>query len=80
MSGFGITGKGNIEMARVLAVRAALRMEIKTGMRRSNRGASTLQLANEITGSNARNKWNAYEALDTFIVERLGAGFSRPLA
>jgi hypothetical protein len=75
-----ITGKGNIEMARVLAVRAALRLEIQTGMKRSSRGASTLAIANEITGSNARNKRDGYAALDAFIVSILGDAFSRPLS
>lgn len=75
-----ITGRDNIDMARVLAVRAALRLEIKTGMKRSNRGASTLQLANDITGSDARTKRAAYEALNDYIVSILGESFNRPLA
>ncbi len=74
-----ITGGENIEMARVLAVRMALRMEIKTGMKRSSRGASTLSLANAITGTNARTKYVAYNDLNAFIVERLGESFNRPL-
>lgn len=75
-----ITGRDNIDMARVLAVRAALRLEIKTGMKRSNRGASTLQLANDITGSDARTKRAGYEALNDYIVSILGESFNRPLA
>ncbi|AVD99206.1 hypothetical protein SEA_BILLNYE_247 [Streptomyces phage BillNye] len=74
-----ITGRDNIEMARVLAVRAALRLEIRTGMKRSGRGASTLALANEISGSSARNKVKGYEALNAYIVSILGTEFDRPL-
>jgi len=74
-----ITGSERIEMARILAVRAALLLEIRTGMKRSNRGASTIQLANEITGSDARTKKAAYVALNAFIVECLGESFNRPL-
>lgn len=74
-----ITGSGNIEMARVLAVRAALRLEIKTGLKRSGRGASTMALANEITGVNARTKGKAYVALNDYIVSILGQSFDRPI-
>lgn len=74
-----ITGRENIEMARVLAVRSALRLEIKTGMKRSSRGASTLQLANDITGLNARTKFVAYNDLNELIVSILGESFNRPL-
>lgn len=75
-----ITGPENVEMARVLAVRMALKLEIKTGMKRSSSGTSTLKLANDITGNTARNKVKAYEALNAFIVERLGESFNRPLS
>jgi hypothetical protein len=74
-----ITGRENIEMARVLAVRSALRLEIKTGMKRSSRGASTLALANEITGNAARTKFVAYNDLNELIVSILGESFNRPL-
>lgn len=73
-----ITGAANIEFARVLAVRSALRIEIRTGMRRSSRGASTLQLANHILDANHKNKTKAYEALNAYIVECGGA--DRPLS
>jgi hypothetical protein len=75
-----ITGRENIEMARVLAIRSALRLEIKTGMKRSSRGASTAQLANEITGNGSRSKVSAYNALNDLIVSILGEEFSKPLA
>jgi hypothetical protein len=74
-----ITGPENIEMARVLAVRSALGLEIRTGLKRSNRGATTLQLANEIIGMSYRDKKKAYEALNNFIVDVLGESFNRPL-
>jgi hypothetical protein len=75
-----ITGRENIEMARVLAIRAALRLEIQTGMKRSSRGTSTTQLANAITGNGSRNKRTAYVALNDYIVSILGESFSKPLA
>jgi hypothetical protein len=74
-----ISGPENVEMARILAVRMALRVEILTGMKRSNRGTPTIQLANDITGSTARNKRDAYKALNTYIVNILGPKFDRPL-
>lgn len=76
--GIMITGEDNIEMARVLAVRSALRLEIKTGMKMS-RGVSTLKLANAITGENAKTKRAAYDALNSHIVSILGESFNRPL-
>jgi hypothetical protein len=77
--GFILEGPEEIEMGRILAVRSALGLEIKTGMKMS-RGVSVLKLANDITGSTARNKVKAYEALNAFIVDRLGESFSKPLA
>lgn len=66
----------NIERARWLAVRAALRLETR-GMRRHGRSAR--QLANEITGQECRTARAAYAALNTHITTRLGEQFSRPL-
>ena len=77
--GFVIEGSDNIEMARILAIRSALSLEIKTGMRRSSRGTSTVQLANAITGNGSRNKRTAYIALNDYIVSILGEPFNRPL-
>lgn len=68
----------DIEMARILAVRQALRLEVKTGMKMS-RSYSPMKLANQITGNTTRSKVSAYEALNAFIVERLGESFNRPL-
>lgn len=72
-----ITGADRIEGARVLAVRAALKLET-LGMRRTGRSARIL--ANEITGSKARSAVAAYEALNAHIVKTYGETFNRPLA
>jgi hypothetical protein len=71
-----LTG-GQIEVARWLQVRSALKIEIKTGLRHSR--GSVLKLANQITGEASTTKVRAYRALNDFIVERLGADFDRPL-
>lgn len=68
-----------IEKARWLSIRQALKLEIKTGMRRSNRGPSTVQLANKITGCTSKQKLAAYKALNGYIVKHMGAEFDRPL-
>lgn len=73
-----ITGN-DIEVTRWLRVRSALGLEIKTGMKRSHRGSTTRQLANQITGQNCGTSRKAYEALDAFIAEKLGPNFTRPL-
>jgi hypothetical protein len=72
-----ITGPEQIEGARWLAVRSALRLEI-SGFRRS-RGRSARRLANEITGQNHRAGVAAYDALNARIVQVMGARFDRPL-
>ena len=72
-----ITGRKNIEVARWLTVRAALRLETR-GLRRS-RGRSARQLANEITGQEHRTAVAAYAALNDHIAVVLGDQFSRPL-
>lgn len=76
--GFSL-GESQIEGARWFAVRSALKVEIKTGLKRSNRGTSTLALANAITGESTRNKRKAYKALDDYIAENIGEDFRRPL-
>lgn len=73
-----ITGKDKIEGARWLAVRSALKLEIR-GMRRS-RGRSARQLANEITGQDHKTSRKAYEALNTHIVNAFGKQFNKPLS
>lgn len=74
-----ITGQKQIEQLRWLTVRSALKIEIMTGMLRSNRGRSTRALANEITGKQARTKREAYDELNKFIVRNLGEEYDRPL-
>ena len=71
-----ITGRENIEHARWLAVRGALKLETR-GMRRHGRSAR--QLANDITGENHRTARAAYVALNEHIVNALGPQFDRPL-
>jgi hypothetical protein len=73
------SGAEDIERVRWLRVRSALKLEILTGMKRSNRGRSTLVLANEITGTDHKTKRAAYGALNAHIVSALGASFDRPL-
>jgi anion-transporting ArsA/GET3 family ATPase len=58
-----------IEFARVLAIRSCLRLEVATGMKRSNRGATTLQLANKAMGTNHRSKENALDDLNERLAE-----------
>lgn len=78
-----VTGP-DIEFLRLRTVRAALSLEIRTGMKRSNRGRSTLELANlelgHAKGSKGyiRNKVKAYEAFDALLVSEHGMP-SRPL-
>ena len=71
-----ITGPEQIEGARILAVRSALRLETK-GLKR--RGRSARQLANAITGHNDRTAKAAYARLNTYVIEHYGQQFSRPL-
>jgi hypothetical protein len=72
---FMLTGD-DIDRARWLAVRSALKLETK-GLKRGGRSAR--QLANEITGKNDRTAKAAYASLDEFITGKLGQEFSRPL-
>lgn len=75
-----ITGERDIEVARVLTVRVALKLEIR-GLRRSGRGSRTRSarvLANEITGHNAQTREIAYDLLNAYIVASLGPEFNRP--
>jgi hypothetical protein len=75
----GVDGRARIEAVRWLTVRRALKIEIETGMRRSNRGRPTIVLANEISGCTSRNKRVAYKALDDKIAEVLGEDQRKPL-
>lgn len=71
-----ISGKENVEHARWLAVRSALKLEI---MGLSRRGRSARQLANEITGKSHKTREKAYEELNAFIVASFGSDFDKPL-
>jgi hypothetical protein len=72
-----ISGEANVERARWLAVRSALKLETR-GLKRSH-SPSARVLANQITGQNHRSAVKAYGALNAFIVAELGADFDRPL-
>jgi hypothetical protein len=74
-----LTDPTQIEQFRWITVRAALRLEIRTGMKQRGRAPTTLQLATEITGVPTRSKAAAYAALNAKIVEALGPEFDRPL-
>lgn len=63
-----ITGAANTEAAALLALRGALRLEARTGMKR--RGRSAQVIANERMGTAIRNKAKAYEAFDTWLTAR----------
>lgn len=78
-----ITGP-DIEVMRLRTLRAALSIEIKTGMKRSRRGRPTLVLVNEALGHARGSKGyisrkdKAYTALDTLLAEKHNIR-SRPL-
>jgi hypothetical protein len=74
--GFIITGSDNIDNARLLAVRAALRLEVR-GM--SRHGRSARAIANEIMETSHRTSKEAYVAYNAWIVERFGPTFDYPL-
>jgi hypothetical protein len=75
--GFSITGEANVHMASILALRAALSLEVK-GMTRRGRSARTI--AQEFLGLPGRpTARTVYKALNAYIVEQLGANFDKPL-
>jgi hypothetical protein len=71
-----ITGTDRIKTARLIAVRGALKLEVK-GLRRS-RGRSARILANEAMGTNIKTARATYEAFNAWLVETHGAQ-DRPL-
>jgi hypothetical protein len=72
-----ITGSENIELARLLALRGALRLEVR-GMRRHGRSARVI--ANEAMGTAHRTARAAYVAFDAWLVAAYpGRVQSRPL-
>jgi hypothetical protein len=72
-----ISGEKNVRDASLLALRASLRLETK-GLKR--RGASARSIANKIMGTEHRTAVKTYEAFNAYIVNRLGAGFDKPLS
>ena len=61
------TGEG-VEVMRILAVRRALMLEIKTGMKMSSR-YSTMNVAKNICGSPKRTKAGVLKDLEAFMDE-----------
>lgn len=68
--GFTITGAENIEKASLMALRGALRLEARTGMKRRGRPASVI--VRERTGSTTRNKAKLYDEFNTWLAEHYG--------
>jgi hypothetical protein len=73
-----ITGAENIERARWLAVRGALKLEI-AGLPGPRTRRPVRVLANEITGRHHGTRRAAYDALNAHIVAKLGPQFDKPL-
>lgn len=70
-----ITGADNIEMARLLAVRGALKLETK-GLKRHGRSARVL--ANEAMSTSYKTVKKTYTEFNRWLVENYGA-IDRPL-
>ena len=76
MNGVTVTENGTIIMEgaeavnlfHMLRVRRGLMLEIKTGMKVSNRG-SMVQVANSITGGKGRTKVKALADLDKYLMD-----------
>jgi hypothetical protein len=74
-----ITGAEDIDVVSLLALRGALRLEVR-GMKR--RGRSAQQIANERMGTKIRAKRATYEAFDKWLTGNYGESHrvtSRPL-
>jgi hypothetical protein len=63
-----ITGKENVEFASILALRSALRLEVKTGMTLS-RGQSALAIAKKRGLTKKGTKAGALEDLNAYLAE-----------
>lgn len=82
-----ITGRENVENARLLALRSALSIEVRTGMKMS-RGASASEIATRtvlkpaglVKEGKRPNKATVYRLLNDYIVSVLGPDFDRPLS
>jgi hypothetical protein len=75
LGGITVTGAESIEKVSLIALRGALKLEVK-GFRRHGRPASVI--ANERMGTRIRGKREAYEAFDAWLVKNYGLE-SRPL-
>jgi hypothetical protein len=74
-----IEGEDNVRMARILALRSALKIEATTGMRVS-RGRSARAIVQEFLELPGKpSTKTVYKKLNAYIVERLGTEFDRPL-
>lgn len=77
--GFVISGEENVRMARLLALRSALKLEIQTTMRLSSR-KSARKIAQEFLGLPGRPpSKTVYSVLNKYIVNQLGPKFDKPL-
>lgn len=63
-----IEGAEAVNLFHMLRVRRGLMLEIKTGMKVSNRG-SIAQAANAITGNTGRSKQKALDALNKHLMD-----------
>lgn len=75
LGGITISGAADIEKASLIALRGALKLEVR-GMRR--RGRSARAIANKRMATEFRTARRAYEAFDAWLVENYGLE-SRPL-
>lgn len=71
-----ITGADNIEKARMITIRAGLKLETK-GLKRS-RGRSCRAIANELMGTNIRTSKDTYKAFNAWLEQHYGIE-NRPL-
>jgi hypothetical protein len=73
-----ITGAEQIAMARLLAIRSGLGLEIRTGMKMSSRYSPLAILQREGITSK-RTKKGAWKDLDAYIVAHGGPESTRPI-
>lgn len=74
-----IVGEDKVRMARILALRTALKIEATTSMRMS-RGRSARSIAQEFLKLKGKpTSRTVYRELNAYVVEQLGPDFDRPL-
>jgi hypothetical protein len=77
--GFIITEEDKIRMASLLALRAALKLEATTELKR--RGKSARSMAQEFLNMSGRpTARTVYRRLNEYIVTQLGPDFDKPLS